>query len=116
MTTAPTEGGRTGPKAFNLEDLELKQVRQGFSRHRDQVRRCRHHRQLVEAGYTTVGPHSHPFDQLSYVTAGAMRFYVGDEVFDLTAPAVLHIPGGVPHLPALGRGEGPEHRCLRTGP
>ena len=97
MSTTPTQGARTGAKAFSLDDLELQQVRPGFSRTGIRSDGAVTTVNWFDPGYKTVGPHSHPFDQLSYVLAGAMRFYVGDEVFDLIAPAVLHIPGGVPH-------------------
>ena len=97
MSTTPTEGARMGAKAFNLDGLQLVEVRPGFSRTGIRSDGAVTTVNWFDPGYKTVGPHSHPFDQLSYVLAGAMRFYVGDEVFDLTSPAVLHIPGGVPH-------------------
>lgn len=97
MSTTPTEGTRFGAKVFHLDDLEMQEVRPGFSRTGIRSDGAVTTVNWFEPGYKTVGPHSHSFDQLSYVLAGAMRFYVGDEVFDLTAPAVLHIPGGVPH-------------------
>jgi quercetin dioxygenase-like cupin family protein len=50
-----------------------------------------------EPDYRSSGPHTHWFDQMSYVLAGSMRFWVGDAIFDLHAPSVLYIPGGVPH-------------------
>jgi mannose-6-phosphate isomerase-like protein (cupin superfamily) len=97
MSTTPTEGARSGAKVFHLDSLEMQEVRPGFSRTGIRSDGAVTTVNWFEPGYKTVGPHSHPFDQLSYVLAGAMRFYVGEEVFDLTAPAVLHIPGGVPH-------------------
>jgi mannose-6-phosphate isomerase-like protein (cupin superfamily) len=50
-----------------------------------------------EPGYRSKGPHEHPFDQLSFVLTGRMRFVVGEETVDVDAPAVLHIPADLPH-------------------
>ncbi|QKT13951.1 cupin domain-containing protein [Rhodococcus sp. W8901] len=77
--------------------MVLNEVRPGFSRSGIRSDGAVTTVNWFEPGYTTVGPHSHPFDQLSYVAVGAMRFYVGDDVFELHAPAVLHIPRDVPH-------------------
>jgi quercetin dioxygenase-like cupin family protein len=48
-----------------------------------------------------VPRHSHPNEQISYITEGLMRFLLGDEVSPteklVRAGDVLVIPGGVPH-------------------
>lgn len=89
--------GSSGARAFKLDELDLEEVRPGFSRTGIRSDDALTTINWFEPGYTSIGQHSHPFDQLSYVLSGAMRFFVGDEIIDLTAPSVLHIPGGVPH-------------------
>lgn len=42
-------------------------------------------------------PHTHPFDQLSFVLEGAMEFTVADEVYLVKAGEVLQIPADAPH-------------------
>lgn len=41
--------------------------------------------------------HSHPFDQVSYILRGRMRFTIGDEVLDIGPGMVVRIPAGVEH-------------------
>ena len=89
--------GTRAAQAFQLNELELDEVRPGFSRTGLRSDGALTTINWFEPGYKTIGPHSHPFDQLSYVLCGSMRFFVADQIFDLVAPAVLHIPGGVPH-------------------
>lgn len=85
------------PQAWQLDEMALTSVRPGFARTGLRSDGAVTTVNWFEPGYKTAGPHSHPFDQLSYVLAGAMRFYVGSDTFDLVAPAVLHIPAGLPH-------------------
>lgn len=84
-------------RAFQLDELEREHVRAGFSRTGIRSDDALTTINWFEPGYTSVGQHSHPFDQLSYVLSGAMRFFVGDEIIDVVAPGVVHIPGDVPH-------------------
>jgi len=77
--------------------MELDPVRAGFARTGVRSDGAVTTINWFEPGYRTSGPHSHPFDQLSFVLAGAMRFFIGTEVFDLVSPSVLHIPAGMPH-------------------
>jgi quercetin dioxygenase-like cupin family protein len=44
-----------------------------------------------------VPRHSHPNEQITMLTAGALRFELGDEELVLRAGEILPIPGGVPH-------------------
>jgi len=47
-----------------------------------------------------VPKHAHENEQMTYIFRGALRFRLGetgDEVIDVAAGDVLHIPGGVPH-------------------
>ncbi|MGY4708453.1 cupin domain-containing protein [Mycolicibacterium sp. CBM1] len=45
----------------------------------------------------TPPPHSHPFDQLSFVFAGAVGFEVDGQVYEVRAGEVLQIPADAPH-------------------
>jgi len=44
-----------------------------------------------------VPEHSHPNEQLTYILEGKLRFYLDDEVVDVGAGEVLHIPAHVAH-------------------
>lgn len=69
------------------------------------------HRRLIPAERMTIGhvyldkgcvvpKHSHENEQLTYILAGALRFWLGDdegEVVDVHAGEVLHIPAHIPH-------------------
>ena len=47
-----------------------------------------------------VPQHSHENEQITYILSGALRFWIGengDEVVDVRAGEVLHIPSGVLH-------------------
>lgn len=88
---------KNAARVFRLDQLPLTEVRPGFARTGLRSDGAVTTVNWFEPGYRSIGPHAHPFDQLSYVLCGAMRFWVGDEVFDVQAPSVLYIPGGVPH-------------------
>lgn len=100
MTTEHTPGagplsGR--PKAYRFDQMPVELLTPGLSRSG-----IRSDGSLVtinwfEPGFRSSGRHSHPFDQLSFVLSGTLEFFVRDEVYVLEAPAVLHIPGDVPH-------------------
>lgn len=47
-----------------------------------------------------VPQHAHENEQLTYILEGSLRFYLGpagEEVIDVRAGEVLHIPSNVPH-------------------
>jgi unsaturated pyranuronate lyase len=47
-----------------------------------------------------VPQHSHHNEQLTYILEGTLRFYLGetgDDVIDVSAGEVLHIPAHLPH-------------------
>jgi quercetin dioxygenase-like cupin family protein len=44
-----------------------------------------------------VPEHSHHNEQLTYILEGKLRFYLDDEVIDVGAGEVLHIPAHVAH-------------------
>ena len=84
-------------KAYRLDEMPLSPVRPGFSRTGIRSEQSVHTINWFEPGYKSIGRHSHPFDQVSYVMAGRLRFFVGDEAFELIAPSVLYVPANVPH-------------------
>jgi quercetin dioxygenase-like cupin family protein len=52
-------------------------------------------------------PHSHPWDEAFYVTAGQVHFGVGDERDLIAGPGTLvHVPGGTTHWFRFGAGGG----------
>jgi quercetin dioxygenase-like cupin family protein len=69
------------------------------------------HRRLIPAERMTIGhvyldqgcvvpSHSHENEQLTYILEGSLRFWLGDEedeIVDVHAGEVLHIPAHVPH-------------------
>lgn len=69
------------------------------------------HRRLIPAERMTIGQvyldkgcvvpkHWHENEQLTYILAGTLRFWLGDdegEVVDVHAGEVLHIPPHIPH-------------------
>lgn len=87
----------TGWAIYRFDEMPIERLREGFTRSA-----VRSDGSLVtvnwfDPGYRTRGQHEHDCDQLSFVLSGGMRFTVGDDTVEVTAPAVLHIPGGVPH-------------------
>jgi len=84
-------------QAFRLDEMPLDTVRPGFARTGIRSQDSVHTVNWFEPGFKTAGPHAHPFDQVSYVLAGSMRFWVGEQVFDLIAPSALYIPANAPH-------------------
>ena len=44
-----------------------------------------------------LSPHSHPFDQIVYITQGQIKYHVGDEVHDGGPGSLIHIPANVEH-------------------
>jgi mannose-6-phosphate isomerase-like protein (cupin superfamily) len=87
------------PKAqvFKIDGMELEQVKAGLTRSAIRSEQSIHTFNWFEPGFKSSGKHSHPFDQVSYVLSGTLRFFVGDEVFDLSSPSVLYIPANIPH-------------------
>jgi quercetin dioxygenase-like cupin family protein len=76
------------------------------------------HRRLINSERMTVASvelkdgcpvpmHSHEHEQITYVTRGALRFWVGDEnaeSFVVKAGEVIHFPSNLPHK-AVAEGE-----------
>lgn len=57
-----------------------------------------------EPGFLSKGPHSHPFDQLSFVFAGELEFTVAGSTYLVPSGSVLRIPAGLEHC-ARPRGQ-----------
>jgi quercetin dioxygenase-like cupin family protein len=51
----------------------------------------------ITPGPQTPPPHSHPFDQLSFVVQGSMEFDIDGERFLVGPGEALAIPAGAPH-------------------
>lgn len=49
----------------------------------------------------TPPPHTHPFDQISFIFAGTVEFLVGDDRYVVSAGECLQIPADVPHTARL---------------
>jgi quercetin dioxygenase-like cupin family protein len=82
---------------YKLDEMDLQEVRPGFSRIGLRAQHCITTVNWFDPGYKSTGRHSHPFDQLSYVLTGVLRFWVDDEVFDIEAPSMLYIPADALH-------------------
>lgn len=46
-------------------------------------------------------PHSHPHEQVSYVAAGEVIFFLGDEQFHLVPGDIFTVPPDIPHTVQL---------------
>ncbi|GAB4523114.1 MAG: cupin domain-containing protein [Anaerolineae bacterium] len=42
-------------------------------------------------------PHHHPHEQVTYVAAGELLFFVGEEEYRLSAGDLIAVPSNVPH-------------------
>jgi quercetin dioxygenase-like cupin family protein len=84
-------------QVHRLDQMPLQEVRPGFARTGLRGENCITTVSWFEPGFKSSGRHSHPFDQLSYVLAGRMRFWVDDEQFDIDSPSVLYIPANAVH-------------------
>lgn len=42
-------------------------------------------------------PHSHPHEQITYVAAGNVRFFLDGDVYDLSAGDLIVVPSNIPH-------------------
>jgi mannose-6-phosphate isomerase-like protein (cupin superfamily) len=81
----------------SFDDLPVDHVRDGFWRAGVRSDGALTTLNWIEPGYVSPGPHSHEFDQISYVLTGTMRFFLGDETVEVSAPGIVYIPGGLPH-------------------
>lgn len=85
------------PRLYRLDRMERDVVREGLTRVGVRGDDCMVTVNWFEPDFRTRGPHSHPFDQLSFVFAGTLEMTAGEETFVLEAGSVLRIPANVPH-------------------
>jgi quercetin dioxygenase-like cupin family protein len=91
----------TEPKAnlYRWRDVEREQLSPTVARQMimsDRVTLAQFH---LEAG-AVVATHSHESEQLTYIEEGLLRLWLGeseDQVHDVGAGEVLHIPSNLPH-------------------
>lgn len=96
--TDPGAGPLTGrAQAYRFDELPVELVREGLSRTAIRGDGSIVSINWFEPGFRSAGQHRHPHDQLALVLTGTLAFFVGEQTFELTAPAALHIPADVPH-------------------
>lgn len=84
-------------QVYAFTDMPLEVVREGLSRVAVRSDESIVTLNWFDEGFVSRGTHSHPFDQLSFVFSGALRFTVGDEQMLVPSGSVLRIPAGVQH-------------------
>jgi mannose-6-phosphate isomerase-like protein (cupin superfamily) len=52
----------------------------------------------IEPGHPEVPPHSHPYDQLALILAGALELNLDGDKYTVRAGELLYIPARVPHV------------------
>jgi quercetin dioxygenase-like cupin family protein len=90
----------TGGTHYRWKDLPLEQLRPDLGR-----RLVTGERMMIAHVYLDEGAivpkHSHENEQLTYILEGALRLWLGEdddeEMFDVHAGEMLHIPPNVPH-------------------
>lgn len=97
-TDRPGSGHLPGQaRAYSIAELPQELVRDGLSRTAIRGDDSIVTMNWFEPDFRSSGQHHHPFDQLAFVLTGTLAFFVGEQTFELEAPAVLHIPAGLPH-------------------
>ena len=89
----------SGCRHFRWDDLPLERVTDKLSRKLITGQRMMLAHIYLERG-SVVPKHAHENEQLTYVLEGTLRFHMGenlDDVVDVHAGEVLHIPSNVPH-------------------
>jgi unsaturated pyranuronate lyase len=89
-----------GGTHYRWDDLPLEQLKPDLGR-----RLVTGERMMIAHVYLDEGAivpkHSHDNEQLTYILAGALRLWLGEddaeEMFDVRAGELLHIPPHVPH-------------------
>jgi quercetin dioxygenase-like cupin family protein len=92
--------GASGGTHYRWEELPLEQLKPDLGRRLVTGERLMLAQIYLEEG-AIVPRHSHENEQLTYVLEGTLRLWLGEdddeEVFDVRAGEVLHIPPHVPH-------------------
>ena len=83
---------------FRWEDMPKEKVTDTFSRRLLWCDRVMLAQVFLQKG-TIVPRHSHDNEQISHITHGTLRFWIGDDdrMVDVKAGEVLCIPSNVPH-------------------
>lgn len=77
-----------------VEEKQLNPIIRGRIVKTDNVMACRIR---AEKG-NPIQTHTHPFDQITHMLAGKLRFHLGDEVYrEVTPGDVMVLPAGTPH-------------------
>jgi quercetin dioxygenase-like cupin family protein len=92
--------GVSGGTHYRWEELPLEQLKPDLGRRLVTGERLMLAQVYLEKG-AIVPRHSHENEQLTYVLEGTLRLWLGEdddeEMFDVHAGEVLHIPPHVPH-------------------
>lgn len=90
----------SGGTHYRWEDLPLEQLRPDLGRRLLTGERVMIAQVYLEKG-AIVAKHEHDNEQLTYILEGTLRLWLGpdddEEMFDVSAGEVLHIPSYVPH-------------------
>ena len=85
------------PRVYTFDQMPREVVRDGLSRVAVRSDGAIVTLNWFEPEYRSVGQHSHPFDQLSFVFSGTLEFTVDDQRLLVPTGSVLRIPAGVAH-------------------
>jgi quercetin dioxygenase-like cupin family protein len=92
--------GASGGTHYRWEELPLEQLKPDLGRRLVAGERLMLAQVYLEKG-AIVPRHSHDNEQLTYVLEGTLRLWLGEadaeQMFDVHAGEVLHIPPRVPH-------------------
>ncbi len=88
----------TGVRVFVWDRMDKEKVTDVISRRVISGERAMLAQIYLEKG-AVVPMHSHENEQITYLLAGSLKFWIGEEREEiiLRAGEVLHIPSGVPH-------------------
>lgn len=87
----------TSARKYTLRDLPTERSKKYLTRAAVRGDDCLAVVNWMEPRPEAAPPHSHPFDQLSFVLEGEMLFEVDGMAFELEAGDVLVIPADAPH-------------------
>lgn len=83
-------------EAVNWDEMEWEYVRRGVRRKVFHVTGCTIVLNELEPAHEPK-PHSHPYEQLVYITRGKMKFTLAEKEFEMRSGSLLAVPPGVVH-------------------
>ena len=83
-------------KSYNWNDLPKESPRHGIERVGFRGDQAMVVMNWLHPGFTPR-PHSHPFEQISLIVQGRVRFHVGDEVLECGPGSMVRVPPDVMH-------------------